>query len=277
MPGRLPQMPPEIASAPLSVQNKWRLQQTKPVGSMAGTAIPPEHANLHGDAYLATLSPGLATVIKKIAAYDLPVNQVTSMRTGEREAMTERVTQFDPSFDMKEYPVRQKAVTEFRTGGPGSPAGNRVAIGQAINHMGTLDKLNQAMENNDIPMANRIKNLWAQETGKTPPVSAQVARVAVGEELMRVFRQVQGSEAEVNRWIDGFPKQGSPAQQHEALVAGAKLLKGRLDELNNRWNDAMKVTTGYPNIISPQAQASLDQFLGGSAPAKTQGGWSVVR
>jgi hypothetical protein len=79
---------------------------------------------------------------------------------------------------------------------------------------------------------------------------------------MRVFRQVNASEVETKDWISKFPLKGSPAQIQEALGVGAKLLDGRVNALNNRWNNGMDVETGYPKIMSPQARQALDQLTG---------------
>jgi len=275
---------PEQARSHLDRLTQMHVSQTglaERSNSKAGAGpdfvIPPEHTNLHGDEYLKTLPTGMASVVKSIGSYEAPLNQISSMRgsTKEREAMLARVKQAYPDFNMIKYPIRQKATTEFMTGGPGSPAGNRVAIGQAINHMGTLDKLGQALENKDYPAANAIGNFWATQMGKTPPNNYRVAQTAVGEELMRVFRQVQGSERETEQWIKSFPVNGSPQQIRGALTVGAKLLNGRMDELNNRWNNAMETTGGFHNLISPQAQAALNRFLEEpGAVSKVQGGWT---
>lgn len=254
---------PKFSGSPKEVahqENLWRQGQAK----LSGGVIPLEHANLHGPEYLATLPQASQNVVNGLISYKLPLNQL-SARTGERSAAFAQAAQADPNFDVMKYPVRQKVVQDF-TSGP--IANNITALDQALNHMGTLSKLSDAIKNGDIPLANSIGNSWAKQTGKPEPGNYQVAQQAVATELMRVFRQVNASEQETKAWEASFPMNGSPAQIKGALAQGAKLLEGRVNAINNRWNNGMDVTTGYPKLMSPQAKSALDTLTAqGSTPA----------
>jgi len=230
----------------------------------AGMAIPTEHADLHGADYLTTLPTGLQNTVKKFANYEAPLNTL-STRTGEREAMLERIAQYDPTFDVKKYPARQKVVNDFTSG---VTANNITALDQALNHMGTLSQLADALKNNDVRVVNLVVNNVRNQLGDPRITNYQTAQTAVGTELMRVFRQVNASEQETKDWMSKFPLTGSPAQMQGSLGIGAKLLAGRVNALNNRWNNGMDVTTGYPKIMSPEAKAVLDKMIGNTdAPA----------
>lgn len=239
-------------------------KQVAPVVINRAGIVPPEHADLHGQDYIATLPAGIANTVKKIASYDVPLTTL-STRTGEREAMLERVSQFDPTFSVPKYSVRMGVMQDFTKG---KTADNLTALDQALNHMGTLDSLAMALKNNDIQAVNKIKNAIRVQLGDSSVTNYQTAQSAVGTELMRVFRQVNASESETKDWISKFPVNGSPEQIHNALMTGAKLLGGRVNALNRRWNNGMDVETGYPKMMSAEAQSVLDR-LGGNREGAT--------
>lgn len=226
-----------------------------------GDSVNPDNAHLHGDEYIKTLPAGMQNVVKGLIEYKLPLNQLSS-RTGERKAAFEHAAQADPNFNVAKYQQRQKVMNDF-TSGP--TANNLTALDQALNHMGTLSQLASALQNNDVPAINAVVNEVRKQTGDPRVTNFVTAQQAVATELMRVFRQVNASEQETKEWMAHFPLNGSPAQIQQALGTGAKLLEGRVNALNTRWNNGMDTDTGYPRLMSPQAKQSLDALLGRSA------------
>ena len=273
-----------LADAPADLaprdKAKWLLQQTKPsIYGAPGTLVNSQNSNLHGQEFLATLPPSEQNVVKTIAGYEAPLNQVSSLRTQARQEILAAVKQYDPNFSMMKYPVRQAIVTDFAKG---KTADNIVALDQAINHMGTLWKLGDALQNNDLKALNAVVNFVRDQTGDPRVNNFTTAKQAVGTELMRVFRQVQASEIETQAWERRFSDANSPQQIKGAIQVGSKLLEGRINALNNRWNRGMETTGGYPQILSPEANSALQMFMGGkSAPtpatAPAASGWKVER
>src|SRR5207245_7075505 len=117
--------------------------------------------------------------------------------------------------------------------------------------------------------ANAFVNYVRTQMGHPEVNNLVVAQQAVGTELMRVFRQVQASEKESAEWQARYKPSSSPTQFIGAGQTAVKLLAGRLSEINNLWNRGMGVTTGFPNLVSPAAQAVLNKFgfsITGPAP-----------
>lgn len=229
-----------------------------------GDIIPAAHKDLHGDDYLATLPTGMQGLVKQIAEGRQTLN-AASMRYGNREAMAQRVAQYDPNYNQN----RPKVWADFSQG---KAAQNATAINTVIAHMGTVNNLIDAMENGNVQTVNAVVNRVRTELGKPEVNNAQIAIQAMGNEMMRVFRQVGAAQHEVEAWESKFnAAKGSPEQMKGALRVGAELVKGRLDSLQDQWKRGMNVETDFPNLVSPKSQDVLSRLGVGKA---TAGGWT---
>ncbi len=253
------QMPPEIASAPRAIQDRWKQQNAQGVGV---DVVPPALKDVHGDEYIAKLPVGLQSVVKSIKDYQLPIDKIASLRNNQRMALTQHVMQADPNFDFKEYPARQKVVNDFMSG-PTSK--NITSLNMSIYHLGTFLDLAAALKNGDVRAFNGIKNQLANQMGDPALNNVQMSSQAVGQELMRVFRQVNASESEAKAFEARLGTSGSPAQIEGAAATAVSLLKGRLDSINNQWKRGMKTEKDFPGLLDPAAQKMVER-MGRAAP-----------
>lgn len=225
-------------------------------GGTVGTIVPEELKDVHGDDYLKTLPSGMAGIVKSIAEGKLDPTKAASMRMGNREAIMQRVMQYDPSYSSQ----RPTVLKDFTSG---KTANNITAMNTVIAHMGTVKELTEALQNNDIQTVNRIVNAAKTEFGNPNINNAEIAIQAMGNELMRVFRQVNASQHEVEAWERKFnAAKGSPAQLAGALQVGAELLQGRLDAVNDQWKRGMGVESDFPEILSAKSKAALAKIRG---------------
>lgn len=228
----------------------------------SGSIVPEQHKDIHGDDYLATLPTGMASLVKSISEGRVDPSKAASMRFGNREAIMQRVMQYDPAYNQ----TRPKVYADFTTG---KAAQNITAMNTVIAHIGTLDNLTDALKNKDVQTVNAIVNRIRTETGKSEVNNAEIAVQAVGNELMRVFRQVNASQSEVEAWERKFnAAKGSPEQIKGALKVGVELLKGRIDAVNDQWKRGMGTENDFPNIMSPKSKSVLERF---TAPAQSTG------
>lgn len=218
--------------------------------------IPVEHAALHGDEYLKTLPTGMAAVVKAVAEGKVDPSKAASLRYGNREAMMQRVMQYDPKYNA----TRVAVYKDFTSG---KTAQNVTAMNTVISHMGTVNDLTDALKNGDVQLANSLVNRIRTELGKPEINNADLAIQAMGNELMRVFRQVGASEAETAAWERKFnAAKGSPAQLKGALKVGAELLQGRIDAVDDQWKRGMDTEQGFPNLLSAKSKAALERING---------------
>ena len=272
----MPPKPLTLADAPAGLTprkaQEWLLKQSGSSGSVA--SINPDNANLHGQDYIKTLPLDLQNNVKAITEYRVPFNQLASLRTGERRALMAHVEQADPTFDANKYPIRQAVMKDFTSG---KTAGNITSNNMAIAHLGTFYELGQAIQNQDVRVFNAVKNRLASELGKPELNNMAMSSQAVGEELMRVFRQVNASESEAKMFMEKLSTSNSPAQIKGAVATAIDLMKGRLDSLNDQWKRGMDKSTDFPNIVSPKSQDVLKRIgmggkLGGASNAPNGNG-----
>ncbi len=234
--------------------------------TLANNAIPAASAALHGDDFLKTLPAGEQTMVKSLAEGRLQMPSGFALRSPYWQGLLQKVNQYDPQFNAASFPQKLAVQKDF-TSGPTSK--NVTAINTAIGHMGTMSDLADAMKNNDVRAVNAVLNRIGIETGKTGVTNFNVAKSAVSTELMRVFRQVNASDAEIKDWADKFNSSNSPAQLNEALNVGANLLQSRIDALNDQWRRGMNTDKGFPNLM-PDKNSAIMTKLGAKAGATAQ-------
>lgn len=225
--------------------------------------VPEEHSHLTGAEYLKTLPIGTQNKVKALAEGRVPLTSF-SLRNNERDAMVQMVQQYDPSFEAGKSPARMAVQKDF-TSGPSSR--NVTALNTAIAHLGTMKKLGDALANGDIRAINMLANEMGVQLGKEEKTDFALAQTAVGDEMMRVFRQVGASEREAEDWRKKFNSSASPTQMNGALRTAAELLKGRIDALNDTWDRGMDTSGGYPKLLSDRSKEAMASF-GASADGK---------
>lgn len=234
-------------------------------GSAAGEVIPAQHKDLHGDDYLATLPTGMSSLVKKIAAGEVDPSKASSMRYGNREAIMQRVLQYDPGYTAG----RTKAFASF-TNPDGKIGSNIRSLNMSISHLGTFNDLFQALNNGNLMVANAAKNRLAAELGKPEINNIKLTQQAVGEELMRVFREVNASESEAKAFADRLSPNLSPSGAIGAVQTAGKLLTGRLDSINGSWKRSANTDMDFPRLIDEKTAVALKKMgvSMGDAPAK---------
>jgi hypothetical protein len=218
-----------------------------------GLAPPKISLDTHGEDFLKTLEPQVAAQVKAIAEGRQAVPSGFALKSPYWQNLMTMVSQYDPN-----YSQARAAVQKDFTSGP--TAKNITSANTVIAHIGTLNDMIDALDNKDLRVVNMAINRLKTETGNPNVNNFDTAKQAVGNELMRVFRQVNASESETRDWEKHFQSSSSPAQLRGAVKVGVELLKGRLDAIDDQWNRAMNTDKGFPNLVSPKSQAVLKRI-----------------
>ncbi len=179
----------------------------------------------------------------------------------------------DVAQDMMHYKNEAAVRKDFTSGTTSKTITN---LNMVIGHMGTLDDLTAALEAHDSKALNKGIQAVSRQFNNPAINNADLATQAVANELMRTFRQVQGSETETLAFEKKFSTALTPAEKLGALQTGAKLLQSRLESLNGQW----KRGTGeeeFPHLLDQRSKDVLKQ-LSRTAPAiEVIGGGKVVQ
>jgi hypothetical protein len=91
-----------------------------------------------------------------------------------------------------------------------------------------------ALKNGDYPLFNRIGNAAAEATGSGAQGSFRTNAHAVAEELSKVFKGSNLSDAEIHAWEQNLHENMSPEQQRTQVAKLGELLRGSLSALEEK-------------------------------------------
>lgn len=211
-------------------------------------------STLSGDEFLKSLPPGQGNLIKGIAEGRIPLTNF-STKGGHREQLSQMAMQYDPTFNTQ----RSAVLRDFTAG---KSAANVTAINTAIGHLDSLDALGTALKNNNSQDINRLVNNISSRLGKPEVNNYDLARGAVGDELMRVFRQVGASQQEADAWKARFDSANSPDKIKGSVKTAGELLRSRINAIDDQYKRGMGTEQGFPNLLSPKSAEVMARISG---------------
>jgi hypothetical protein len=232
------------------------------------------------------LDPATAASVRGIASGEIDPKGFSSRsnRRGELEALARLYAE---GYSSKTYPTAAAAEKAFATGVEGRKVRS---FNVAIDHMETLRKLADALNNGDIQRVNAIANLISKETGRAPVTNFEAARDLVADEIVAGVVPGMGALADRKAAADKIRDVKSPAQFAGVLLTYQKLLGGQLQGLEQQYvsgggakdfrqsfllprSREVVVELGLP----PQTQRAAPRVMGGApspAPAAAGGTYS---
>ncbi len=235
----------------------------KETGNIGGISLPTNPYD-HGDAYLKTLAPNVATTVKALADGRMAFPSGFALRSPYWQQMIQAVAQYDPSFDAVNYNARAKTRADF-TSGKSSQSIN--AMNTVIGHLDTLSKAADALKNTSIPAWNSVANLVASNLGDPRVKQFDTTKKAVVDELTRVWRGTGGSEGDIKTWSEQLNAANSPAQLHAVIAQMGDLLESKLSSLRSTYEQGMGTTAKEIQLVTPKSRKTLDRLEGRASKA----------
>jgi hypothetical protein len=214
--------------------------------------------DVHGEDYLKTLDPTMASLIKSYADGRQAFPSGFALKSPYFQNLIKMVSQYDPQFDAVNYQARASTRRDFTSG---KSAQTINSLNTALGHLNMLDQAGDALSNSDIPAWNYVKNSLASATGQPAPGNFKAAAGLVAEELTRVYRQAGGSEADISRHMADLSASASPEQRRGALYEIAELLKSKLDAMGDQYNQGMGTAQDPLKLLNPHAQTAFQHLL----------------
>ena len=145
------------------------------------------------------------------------------------------------------------------------PTANRVtALNAAMEHLGTLDDLSKALQNNDVRLLNTAGNAVAKQLGVAAPTNFNAAKQIVGAEIIKAIVNNGGGVTERREAADAINGAGSPAQLSGVISTYHQLLGGQLLSLKQQYETGTN-RTDFDKRLNPRVKKLLG--LGGETPA----------
>lgn len=255
----------------------------KPIGSsaepVAGGGMEAlqaaQNAGVSGEALYAHMPKGIAPVVKAMIEGRQPLPSTTAMRSPATLALIEAAHTVDPTFDATTWKSRNEAGPDWSKG---KSAEMVRAANQTLGHVDSLMKSMDALKNRAMPAWNAVANTVSEGFGTGEQTSFRLNAHAVAEEMSKVFKGANLSDAEIKSWEHNLSENMSPTQQRAAISKLSELLHGSLEALEKKRSDALGPVAAAkaPPIIGPEGQAVLkrvkDWVDGNGAPAQANSG-----
>lgn len=218
--------------------------------------------------YLKSFPAGVQELIKGVADYTINPSVLSTSAKQSMGKMTQgdlvaAVKKYDPSYNMQQYPARQKFLSAWTAGGQNAVA---QAANTAIQHLGELKAVYDKIAiGSDAGILNKNYNTFQQfiEKNKSNPDVARFGTIvqSLGGELSKIYK-------------NGINSSASPTEQEAAevkeilnLAWGTEGLNGILESTSNLMRDRLNTaketyasTMGKepPSLLLPSAQKSID-------------------
>jgi hypothetical protein len=124
-----------------------------------------------------------------------------------------------------------------------------------------MDKLSDALNNNDIRAFNTIGNLVAKQTGQPAPTNFDAAKQIVTAEVIKAVVASGGGVRERQEAEANFSNASSPAQLKGVINSYKQLLGGQLNSLGLQYENGTG-RTDFNKKLTPAAKKEFDAVRG---------------
>jgi hypothetical protein len=242
-----------------------RISRERLNAEMATGVLTPASMDLAANIYLQTgqLPTGLGKSAANLRSQVM--NRATELSTNKPAAeMASGIVEAK-----QDVASRGKAVKDFATGIQGRQVN---AFNTAIDHLGTMDKLTDALSNGDLKAINTVGNVIARQTGAPAPTNFDAAKQIVTAEVIKAVVASGGGVTERQEAERNFAAANSPEQLKGVINTYKQLLGGQLKSLNLQYEN----TTGrkdFDSKLTGEAKKVVQELRGGeakpNAPAQT--------
>ena len=143
-----------------------------------------------------------------------------------RDKILARVRQINPGYNEGDFGNIQAAERNW-TNPNGSGAKQIQAFNTVYNHLETIDKLGEALENNDVQSINRFTNFFRTNLGHPEVTNFNAAKQAVAAEVVKAITGTAGSLADRQEAERILASYNSPEQTKGVVSTLRNLIGGR--------------------------------------------------
>lgn len=191
-----------------------------------------------------------------IAAYQIAPPSSFVMKTPFGQEVMSRVMELNPKYQSARYGEVTKAARDFGTGKQGDTVRS---FNVAVQHLGTLEELLQALQSGDIKALNRAGVAFQEQFGGPAPASFDAAAQIVGDEIIKAVIGGKGALGDRDAAGARLSAARSPAQLQGVIDTYKKLMAGQLIGLEKQYQD----TTGLDDFetkLLPDTKKALGAY-----------------
>jgi flagellum-specific peptidoglycan hydrolase FlgJ len=196
-----------------------------------GQPDPLGNTDLTGKEYLATLPKEQANTVQLMVEGKIPPPTSFAMSKPYWQNMISAAKNYDPTFDATAWAGRVAGTRDFSAG---KSAEMVRSANQTLHHVGSLLDSMDKLNNGTYPMLNSVGNFIAEARGSGAQGAFRTNAHAVAEELSKVFKGNNLSDAEIKSWEHNLHENMSPEQQRTQVAKLSELLQGSLHALDEK-------------------------------------------
>jgi hypothetical protein len=220
-----------------------------------------------GDAFLSSLpiDEDKKTLIKMMANYEAPSSGTRGIGSPEVQQLVGLAKQYDPTFDVKNYKVRQDYLHDLNDQ---KANGTIQALNNAALHAKSFDDEYQKLGNSNwLPQfINRpLDYMGKADTQKAAGAVSATANF-LGPEIARVGQGAAPTVDEVNRQMDSLDVGARPNVEQGTMASMAQKIGDRLMSMQAQYRRAFGNQAPKEPLLTPEAALAAHQLLKRYAP-----------
>ena len=220
-------------------------------------------AGLTGEDLLTHLPPPLANQVRAIGEGREPSPASRSLTTPAGRQLMEMVSAAYPGYDAKQYGTMGAAEKAFTSGKKGDTTR---ALNVAVDHLGTLQQVADALQNNDTRLFNQAGNFIALQTGNPAPTDFNAVKRIVADEVTKAVIGGAGALGDRKAVDDAISAANSPAQLKSVIDRYKQLMGGQLAGMETQYTASTNKKDFRDRFLTPATKAALAAAAPTAAP-----------
>lgn len=216
-------------------------------------------AGLTGEDFLTHLPKQVAAQVRAIGEGRESSPVARSLTTPAGRQLMDLVNTAYPGYDAKQYGVMNTAEKAFTSGKKGDTTR---ALNVAVDHLGTLQQVSDALENRDTRLFNQAGNFIALQTGHPAPTDFAAVKRIVADEVTKAVLGGAGALGDRKAIDDTINAANSPAQLKQAIDRYKQLMGGQLNGLEQQYTASTGKKDFRDRFFTPATRTAL----GATAP-----------
>lgn len=215
--------------------------------------------DLTGKDYLDTVPKAQANIIQSMVEGKIPPPSSFALSKPYWQNMLAAAKNYDPTFDATAWSSRVAGAKDFSAGKSSEMVRS---ANQTLHHVGALIDSMDKLGNKDYLLWNMAGNAVQEARGSGAQGAFRTNAHAVAEELAKVFKGSNLSDAEIHAWEKNLHENMSPEQQRTQIAKLNELLTGSLHALEEKRVNAigpMAAEKAGP-LLKDEAQRVLDRM-----------------
>jgi LysM repeat protein len=182
----------------------------------------------------------LGTLIKGISNYTINPNSIPTRQYRGVGGLTQAevvalASQYDPSYDSKQYSTRQALIKNFTSG---NYSQNINALNTVTGHLGTLTDTFNKLGNANFTPYNFVKNSVLPVFGINSQAGAGLNLSAVSGELANIFKKSGATDVEIKN-LGTLNNNSTPADLKSYIDTASHLMQSRISALSDTYTSGM--------------------------------------